>query len=83
MKTNLPAVLTLYIGVLPPLLYSIAWMELRAERRLLQLLLPILLSCAVCGALRWIRARLIWTGEEAETADGDFQLLGLSGQLRA
>ncbi len=82
-KTNLPAVLTLYIGVLPPLLYSIAWIELRAEQRLMELFLPVLLSCAIWGALRWIRARLIWVGEESETADGEFQLLGLNGQLRA
>ena len=82
-KTNLPAVLTLYLGVLPPLLYGIAWMELRAERRLAELLLPVLFSGSVRVALRWIRVRLIWVGEEGETADGEFQLLGLSGQLRA
>ncbi len=82
-KTNLPAVLTLYLGVLPPLLYSIAWLELGAERRLVQLFLPVLLSCGDWVALRWMRARLIWVGEESETADGEFQLLGLSGQFRA
>ncbi len=82
-KTNLPAVLTLYIGVLPPLLYSIARIELRAEHGLTELVFPVLLSCGVGVALRWIRARLIWIGEESETADGEFQLLGLSGQLRA
>lgn len=82
-KTNLPAVLTLYIGVLPPLLFSIAWIESRAERRLPELLVPILLSASIRVALRLIRARLIWVGEESETADGEFQLLGLSGQLRA
>lgn len=82
-KTNLPAVLTLYVGVLPPLLYGIARIEVRAEQRLTELFLPVLLSCAISVALRWSRARLIWTGEEAEAADGEFQLLGLSGQLRA
>ncbi len=82
-KTNLPAVLTLYVGVLPPLLYSVAWIELLAERSLTELLLPVLLSSGIWIALRWIRARLIWVGEETETADGEFQLLGLSGQLRA
>ena len=82
-KANLPAVLTLYIGVLPPLLYGIAWMEQGTEHRLTELFFPVLLSCGLWVALRWIRARLIWVGEETETADGEFQLLGLSGQLRS
>ena len=82
-KTNLPAVLTLYIGVLPPWLYGTAWLELRAERRPMELFFPALFCCGISVALRWSRARLIWTGEEAETAEGEFQLLGLSGQLRA
>ncbi len=82
-KTNLPMVLTLYIGVLPVLLYGIAWVELRAEPRLTELLLPVLLSGVIWVALRWIRERLVWVGEDSELADGEFQLLGLSGPLRA
>ena len=82
-KTNLPATLTLYIGVLPPLLFGIAWLETRAELRLFQLFWPVLVSTCLILGLRIIRARLIWTGEENEGAEGDFQLLGLSGQLRA
>ncbi len=82
-KTNLPAVLTLYLGVLPPLLFGIAWLEVRAEDHLQQLLLPILVGTVLFAALRWVRARLIWIGEETESPAGDFQLLGLSGESRA
>jgi hypothetical protein len=82
-KTNLPAVLTLYVGVLPPLLYGLAWLTFHAEHRPTELLFPIAVTLAVTGVLRRIRAQLIWLDEEAETADGEFQLLGLSGQLRA
>ncbi len=82
-KTNLPAVLTLYIGVLPPLLFGIAWLEVRAENDLRRLLAPILVTAVLWIVLRWVRARLIWTEEEDESAEGDFQLLGLSGRLRA
>ena len=82
-KTNLPAVLTLYIGVLPPLLFGIAWLGVRAENDLRWLLAPALVTTVLWAVLRFIRARLIWIGEESETAEGDFQLLGLSGRLRA
>ena len=82
-KTNLPAVLTLYLGVLPPLLFGIAWLEVRAETDLRRLLAPVLLTTTLWIVLRWVRARLIWIGEETDSAEGDFQLLGLSGRLRA
>lgn len=82
-KTSFPAVLTLYIGVLPPLLFGIAWLEMRAEIDFRQLLVPVLVTAVLWSVLRWVRVRLIWIGEEDETPDGDFQLLGLSGRLRA
>ena len=82
-KTSLPAVLTLYLGVLPPSLFAIAWAEVRTERKLANLIVPTVLAIVSRILLRWARQRLVWVGEETEGADGEIQLLGLAGQLRA
>lgn len=82
-KSSLPAMLTLYLGVLPPLLFGIAWAEVRIERSLAELLCPVLLVVLLRMAIEWAREQLMWTGEETEGAEGEFQLLGLAGELRA
>ena len=82
-KTSLPAILTLYLGVLSPLLFGLAWTEVRTEHRLTLLFVPVLLAIASRITLRWVRHQLLWVGEETEGAEGEIQLLGLAGQLRA
>ena len=82
-KTSLPAMLTLYLGILPPLLFGMAWAEMRLERSLAELVWPVAFVVVLRTVFRWVRTHLMWMGEESEGAEGEFQLLGLAGELRA
>ena len=82
-KTNFPAVLTLYVGVLPPLLFGLAWAEVRMERSLNELGWTMMLAGVLWLTVPWVREKLVWTGDESEAPDGEIQLLGLAGDLRA
>jgi hypothetical protein len=80
-KTNLPLMLTLHIGVLAPFIYALVLLQLRIETNLL-LLIPVV---AVIPAVHWLaghlRERAVLIEEEREGGDGEFQLLGLAGDL--
>jgi hypothetical protein len=77
-KTSFPLMLTLYIGVFPLFVFCVAQSELRFERHLAKLLLPILITIAIHTALTLLRRGPGEVEEEMEGYDGEFQLLGLS-----
>ena len=77
-RTNLPLILTLYIGVFPPLLFGVIALEHRLEQNLTRLLVLILAATAVHFLLR-LRDRLPEEiQEEYEGYEDEFQILGLS-----
>lgn len=79
-KTNLPLMLTLYVGVLPPSIFGLIDIELWMEKhpvKLLGLVLAAAGTYAVAGALCRGSDELE-EGEEMEGYEGEFQVLGLS-----
>lgn len=82
-RTSLPLVLTLYLGILPPFIFGMILLELRAEKNLLLLIAAVALVPVVHQVLRKLRDRAVLIEEERENADGEFQLLGLCGDLTA
>ncbi len=82
-KTSLPAMLTLYVGVLPPFLFGMVDAEQSLERGWGRMLVPIALVLVLHPLVRLLRDRFLSLEEEQEDGGGgDFQLLGLSGNLR-
>jgi len=77
-RTNLPAVLTLYVGVLTPFIYGVIWVEMRMEKSLIKLLWLGLGAALLHAALSRLRNRTEEVEEEMEGYEGEFQLLGLS-----
>lgn len=82
-KTSLPLVLTLYVGVLAPFVFGMILLELGAEKNLFLLIAVVALVPAVHQVLGKLRERAVLVEEERENADGEFQLLGLCGDLTA
>ncbi len=80
-RTQMPLMLTLHLGVLAPFVFLMILLELRIERSLPLLLLPIALVPLVHWAATHLRDRAVLIEEEREGGDGDFQLLGLAGDL--
>jgi hypothetical protein len=82
-RSKMPLMLTLHLGVLAPFIFAMVLLELRIETNLL-LLLPLI---ALIPAAHWLseqlRQRTVLIEEEREGGDGDFQLLGLAGDLSA
>jgi hypothetical protein len=79
-KTSLPLMLTLYLGVLPPLLFGMIWMELRMEKSPVWLpawVLIVALAHGTATRLRMVSQAKLEDGDEGEP---EFQLLGLSGE---
>jgi hypothetical protein len=77
-RTNVPLMLTLYIGILPPAIVGVILMEIASERHPAKLLLA-----AMPTALAHFSFRALSNGpdeveEEMEGYEGEFQLLGLS-----
>jgi hypothetical protein len=75
---SLPLMLTLYVGILPPALFGVIWLEMQYEKDLLKLLL---VGLGVSGL--HVGYRRLQTGpeeveEEMEGYEGEFQVLGLS-----
>jgi len=77
-RTNLPAVLTLYVGVLTPFIYGVIWVEMRMEKNLIKLLWLGLGAALLHAALSRLRNRTEEVEEEMEGYEGEVQLLGLS-----
>jgi hypothetical protein len=82
-RTSLPLILTLYVGVLAPFVFGMIFLELKIERQLLWLMLPICFVPFLHWALQRLRERSVLIEEEREGAGGEFQLLGVSGELSA
>jgi len=78
-KTNLPLMLTLYLGVLPPFLFGVIHLELQMEKHLMRLLLLGLGTAAIHAASSLMHRGPEEIEEEMEGYEGEFQLLGLAG----
>ncbi|HEV2578940.1 MAG TPA: hypothetical protein VGU25_17170 [Acidobacteriaceae bacterium] len=82
-RTSLPLVLTLYLGILTPFIFGMILLELKVEKNLFLLIGVVGLVPVVHQLLRKLRDRAVLIEEERENADGEFQLLGLCGDLTA
>jgi len=82
-RTSLPLVLTLYLGVLPPFIFAMVFLEMKIERHWLWLLVAVGLVPVVHWVLGWLRDRSVLVEEEREGSGGEVQLLGVSGELSA
>ena len=80
-RTSLPLVLTLYLGVLTPFIFGIVLLETRIEKNLLLLTAVVGAVPVVHWLLQRLRERAVLIEEEREGAGGEFQLLGVSGEL--
>jgi hypothetical protein len=77
-RTSLPLMLTLYVGVFPPFIFLVIYMETRMEKNLIKLLLLGLVIAAIHIVLSSLRRSSEEIEEEMEGYEGEFQLLGLS-----
>ena len=77
-KTSLPLMLTLYVGVFPPFIFWVIYMETQVEKHIAKLLLLGLGALAIHAGLRMLRQGPDEIEEEMEGYEGEFQLLGLS-----
>lgn len=77
-KTSLPLMLTLYIGVFPPFIVGVVYLEKQLELHQGRLV-PLALGTAfVHAGLGLLRSKSSKVEEELEGYEGEFQLLGLS-----
>jgi hypothetical protein len=80
-RTSLPLILTLYLGVLAPFIFGMIFLEMIIETTP-SLLLAVVLAVPIAHLLaQKLRQRAVLIEEEREGADGEFQLLGLCGDL--
>ena len=77
-RTSLPLMLTLYVGVFPPFIFLVIYMESRMEKNLMKLLVLVFVIAAIHAALGGLRRSSEEIEEEMEGYEGEFQLLGLS-----
>jgi hypothetical protein len=77
-KTSLPLMLTLYIGVFPPFIFGMIYLEKRLEMNPAKLALLGLGTLLIHAGLGLLRSGPPEIEEELEGYDGEFQLLGLS-----
>lgn len=82
-RSSLPLILALYLGVLPPSIYGMVFLELKLEKSLLLLVVPVAFVPVLHYVVRKLRDRAVLVEEEREGADGEVQLLGLCGDLTA
>jgi hypothetical protein len=75
---SLPLLLTLYVGVLPPALFSIVWVEMRYEQSPWNLVLLTMGVTALHLGLGRLQRGPEEIEEEMEGYEGEFQVLGLS-----
>ena len=76
-RSNFALFLTLYLGVLTPFLFGIAYVESRMERNLWLLIPLVLITVLLHAAVRDMEQRPMEVEEEMEGYDGEFQLLNL------
>jgi hypothetical protein len=77
-RSSFALMLTLYVGVFPPFIFSVIYMEMLMEKNLAKLLFLGLITAAIHAGLGALRAGSEEVEEEMEGYDGEFQLLGLS-----
>ncbi len=77
-KTSLPLMLTLYVGVFPPFIFGVIYLEKRLELNLAKLALLGVATILIHVGLGMLRSGPPEIEEELEGYDGEFQLLGLS-----
>ena len=77
-RTSLPLMLTLYIGVFPPFIFGVIFLEKRLEMNLPKLALLAVATALIHAGLRLLQAGPAEIEEEMEGYDSEFQLLGLS-----
>ena len=77
-RSSFALMLTLYVGVFPPFIFSVIYMEILMEKNLAKLLFLGLITAAIHAGLGAIRTGSDEVEEEMEGYDGEFQLLGLS-----
>jgi hypothetical protein len=77
-RTSLPFILTLYLGVLPPSIFGLEYLETTLEKNLLKLFLVVVPTVLAHGMLRALSKRPEEVEEEMEGYECEFQLLGLS-----
>jgi hypothetical protein len=75
---SLPLMLTLYVGVFPPALFGVIWLEMQYEKDLLKLLLLAIGVSALHMGYRRLQTGPEEVEEEMEGYEGEFQVLGLS-----
>jgi hypothetical protein len=77
-KTSLPLMLTLYVGVFPPFIFGVIYLEKRLELNLGKLALLGVAAILIHVGLGMLRNGPPEIEEDLEGYDGQFQLLGLS-----
>ncbi len=76
-RVNFPLTLTLYVGVLGPFCFAMAWMAGWMERDLWRLIWVVVGTAAVHAGARWMARGPMEVEEEMEGYEGEFQLLNL------
>lgn len=79
-RTSFALMLTLYVGVFPPFIFLVIYMERLMEKNLLKLVLLGIATIATHVVLGLLRQRTEEIEEEMEGYEGEFQLLGLAGR---
>ena len=77
-KTSLPLMLTLYVGVFPPFIFAVIYLEKRLEMNLAKLAVLGLGTVLIHWGLGLLQSGPAEVEEELEGYEGEFQLLGLS-----
>ncbi len=77
-KTNLPLILTLYIGVFPPFILGVIALEKLLEKNLLKLVMVVAITAILHAALTITHNQPAEVEEEMEGYEGEVQLLNLS-----
>jgi hypothetical protein len=79
-RTSFALMLTLYVGVFPPFIFAVIYMERVMEKNLLKLVLLGVATIATHAVLGLLRQQTEEIEEEMEGYEGEFQLLGLTAR---
>jgi hypothetical protein len=79
-RTSFALMLTLYVGVFPPFIFAVIYMERVMEKNLLKLVLLGVATIAIHAVLDLLRRGSEEIEEEMEGYEGEFQLLGLTAR---
>jgi hypothetical protein len=79
-RTSFALMLTLYVGVFPPFIFAVIYMERVMEKNLMKLVLLGVATIATHALLGFLRRGSEEVEEEMEGYEGEFQLLGLTAR---